>query len=150
MVDIGRYYSPDRFKSSSFWVLELGDHILGILALDASADATSQCPIGDTEKDTQSNSAAVIRHFWVEEPFRRTDIQDDLLVHALTHALQADPNKRIRELRAEDNQLSPYIGQALRKQGFRPIQDPDQVRNVGVLRWKITPMSLDRERWRAP
>jgi hypothetical protein len=150
LIDIQAYYS--RSPSSGFWLLELGKHVIGILAIDASTDSTSQDIIKDKQQVQYTKgtaSTAVIRHFFVEEQYRKTKIQDDLLIHSLKEAFVADKDKHIRTVIADEDQLASYIGRSLRQHGFNNIQGQyeERKRSVGILGWTISPCSLDRERW---
>ncbi|EIN13694.1 hypothetical protein PUNSTDRAFT_117396 [Punctularia strigosozonata HHB-11173 SS5] len=152
MRDIQAFYS--RSPSSAFWLLELGEHVIGLIAIDASPDSTSQAVIQDRQQTEGAltdgtSSDAVVRHFFVEEQYRKTKIQDDLLVHCLKEAFSADPNRRIRTVIADQSELAPYIARSLKEHGFRSAREnhPSRNRHVGILKWTISPCSLDRQRW---
>ncbi|KAI8995581.1 hypothetical protein BD414DRAFT_435611 [Trametes punicea] len=153
LVDIPAYYS--RSPSSGFWILEYGDRFVGMIALDASLDAESDQTVdsGSLKKDRSgqvkmtkgTSKVATIRHFYVEEPYRRAGMQDDLLEHALKHAFTSDT--RLESVRAADSPLRSYIGDSLRKHGFRLEKKAE---SVGALRWQNSIQILDRKRWSTP
>ncbi|KAI9063017.1 hypothetical protein FKP32DRAFT_1592982 [Trametes sanguinea] len=152
LVDIPAYYS--RSPSSGFWILEWGDRFVGMIALDASPDAEAdeQVALGSVKKDRAgqvkmtkgTSKVATIRHFHVEEPYRPAGMQDDLLSYALKHAFTADP--KLEAVRAHSSPLRGYIGDSLKKHGFRLEKKGER---VGALRWRNTVHILDRARWAA-
>lgn len=126
MHDILGYYS--RSPSSGFWILDYDNHFVGLIALDASA---------------QLAETAVVRHFYVDEVYRSSGVQVDLVKHAVQIAFDSDD--RILRINAPDSLLTPYIGSCLQEAGFvvdYPIEE------VGLFKWKIHMRTLEREVWK--
>ncbi|KAJ7597089.1 hypothetical protein C8J56DRAFT_919158 [Mycena floridula] len=123
--DIKAYYSVS--EASGLWILEYEDVFVGLIALDAS----------------ESSRTAIIRHFYVEEQYRRTDIQSDLLKHALKVAYTTDPS--LDSIQATVSSLTPYLGDCLRKAGFLKERT---VYSLGVFKWKTDMMCLKKNNWR--
>lgn len=143
--DLKEYY--DRSPSSGFWILEYGVRFIGIIALDASLDSTSDKPAASktTKKKAsakKSSPTATIRHFFVEEEYRGSDIQMDLLSYAVQHAFRSDDT--VRQIKASDSPLASYAKQALRSSGF---QLEEHVDKVGVFGWKLGVRTLERAEW---
>ncbi|RDB28443.1 hypothetical protein Hypma_015474 [Hypsizygus marmoreus] len=138
MFDILGYYS--RSPSSGLWILDYGDLFVGLIALDASNDSqlTTIGKAGGGTKGTAST--ATIRHFYVDEAYRTTGIQEDLLNHAVQFAFDADP--RVQQIRAPDSPLIPYVRASLRDAGF--VLD-EHTQRVGVLGWKLGMRVLDKK-----
>jgi predicted GNAT family acetyltransferase len=149
MSDILSYYS--RSPSSGFWILDYGNQFLGLIALDASYDSpstqsdSSQKSTGSAnEAATQRGSAktAIIRHFYIDEVYRGSGIQADLLGHAVQSAFDSDD--QVLRIRAPDSPLHPYIGSCLQEGGFA-IEHP--IEEVGLFRWNIVMRTLERGVW---
>lgn len=145
-MDIPKYYS--RSPASGFWLLEYADKPIGLIAVDASLDSTSDKSVqpgqGNIQYTKGTSSTATIRHFFVEEPYREASIQEDLLEHAVLHAF--DGNKTVEKIRVNDTPLKNYITKALNESGFRLEEKTER---VGVLRWQNCIRSVDRARWKA-
>jgi Acetyltransferase (GNAT) family len=149
VLNILGYYS--RSASSGFWILEYGERFVGLIALDASFDSTDDETINTktvTKKKRISNSkgtspTATIRHFYIDEPFRTSGIQSDLLIHAVQHAFGSDP--ALRRIRAPDSPLVPYARGALRQAGFQLDQHTEK---VGLLGWKLGMRILEKADWK--
>jgi hypothetical protein len=124
------YYS--RSPPSGFWILEYGVRFVGIIALDASLDSTSDEPA----------PTATIRHFFVEDEYRSSNIQADLLSYAVGHAFQSD--NIVQQIKASDSPLAPYARVALRSSGFQLEEYTDK---VGVFGWKLGVRILKRVEW---
>lgn len=131
LQDIPRYY---RDPSSGFWILESGDKYVGLIAIDAMQPAK-----GNSE---EAPKTAVIRHFHVEEPYRRVKAQDDLLKFAIDYGFKSDP--KLERIEAKDSPLIPYLRDCLRAQGFELDHHTKQ---VGLRKWKLGVRYLERERW---
>lgn len=150
MVEMDQYYS--RSPSSGFWLLELGQTFVGMIAIDASQDALSRKTVeegnagngGRSRKFSKGTSDTVmIRHFYVVEAYRRAGAQDDLLEFALQHAFKK--SKTVQRTRATPSPFMPYLGQALKKAGFTVIE---QGPKVGFIASKPTlTYELTRDRW---
>ncbi|KAF4623429.1 hypothetical protein D9613_001853 [Agrocybe pediades] len=128
--DITSYYSKQ--SSSGFWILELGDVFVGLIAVDAS----------QSFDQSSSGTSAAIRHFHVEEAYRTTKIQNDLLKHAVNQAF--DGNPKLNRIEALDSPFTPYIQQCLRESGF---QFARYIKEVGLLKWKLSIRYLERDAW---
>jgi GNAT superfamily N-acetyltransferase len=126
MHDILDYYS--RSPSSGFWILDYDDHFVGLIALDASA---------------QVAETAVVRHFYVDEVYRSSGVQVDLVRHAVQVAFDSDD--KILRINASDSPLTPYIGTCLQEAGFA-VEYP--IEEVGLFKWKIYMRTLEREVWK--
>ncbi|KAJ7070980.1 hypothetical protein C8F01DRAFT_1108574 [Mycena amicta] len=122
MNDFATYYS--RNPASGFWSLKLNDTFVGLVAIDANGiDAT-------------------IRHFFVQDPYPPSGVHKDLLKHALNHCFTAAPG--VQRIKATDSPLAPYASKALKEAGFIRAKD---VGTVGVLRWKMAEVALERDVW---
>jgi len=143
--DLKAYYS--RSPSSGFWILEYGVRFVGIIALDASPDSTWDGPstLTTTKRNAsvkKSSPTAIIRHFFVEEEYRSSEIQTDLLSYAVRHAFTSDDT--IQQIKASDSPLASYARQTLRSSGF---QLEDHTDKVGVFGWKLGVRVLERAEW---
>ncbi|KAJ3552059.1 hypothetical protein NM688_g4356 [Phlebia brevispora] len=125
LVDLENYYLH-RSPASGLWILELGSKFVGVIAIDASLDSLSEettisiakagKPKTKTNKSKEATSdVASIRHFYVQEEYRKVFIQDDLLEYALE---QTFSHRAVKSVRATESAVTPWVGQALRKQGF--------------------------------
>lgn len=101
---------------------------------------------GDEGKSSKrANSPATeatIRHFYVDEPFRSTGIQDDLLTHAIRHAFEISS---IKTIKTEGNPLVPYVQGALLSAKF---VRGSKIKSLGLFKWPLYEMELDRTRWK--
>jgi GNAT superfamily N-acetyltransferase len=137
MSDILAYYSYS--PSSGFWILDYGNQFLGLIALDASCDSVStQFPSGSEA----ASKTAIIRHFYIDEVYRGSGIQADLLKHAVQSAFGSDD--QVLRIRAVDSPLNSYIRSCLQGAGFA-IEHP--IEEVGLFRWKIDMRILERGVW---
>jgi hypothetical protein len=139
------YYG--RSPSSGFWLLEYGVRFIGIIALDASLDSTSDAPITATTTKrnvpvNMSSPTARIRHFFVEEEYRSSNIQADLLSYAVGHAFRSD--NTVQQIKASDSPLAPYARVTLQSSGFQLEEHTDR---VGLFRWKLGVRMLQRAEW---
>jgi len=132
--DIPGYY---RDPASGFWILESGDKYVGLIAIDST-----QLAKDDSKEDKKAPKTAVLRHFHVEEPYRKVKAQDDLLKFAIDHAFKSDP--KLERIEAKDSPLIPYLRDCLRAQGFELDHHTKQ---VGLRKWKLGVRYLERERW---
>ena len=146
LADSEAYYS--RSPASGLWILEYNERFVGLIAVDASSDsASTDIPFSPNDKDKKklsskgTSSLATIRHFYVEEPYRTTLVQDDLLKCALKYAFQEKTVERVRAMNAE---LTPYIGKSLQRHEF---SNKSLVETVGVFGWGVWEAALDRETW---
>ncbi|KAJ6503496.1 hypothetical protein C8R47DRAFT_1106320 [Mycena vitilis] len=129
--DIVSHYS--RSPASGFWILEYGEKFVGLIAIDAS---TSNSPTPET---------ATIRHFYIQEPYPASGVQEDLLSHALNHCFTSKPMRfNIQQIKAADSPLVPYARKALKEAGFVLENNTE---TVGVFRWKLGMRTLGRDVW---
>ncbi|KAI0078924.1 hypothetical protein K474DRAFT_1706112 [Panus rudis PR-1116 ss-1] len=149
-IDCVAYYN--RSPSSGFWFLEFSGRFVGLIAIDASKDSLSDEVVIKSSPDAANqnpdfsegtSSTARIRHFYVEEPYRSTSIQDDLLEHALTHTFTHSFN--IERVVAREESHVPYVGQALRRQGFRT---KSVLEKAGLFKWEVRELVLERANWK--
>jgi len=119
-------------------LLEYGEKFIGLIAIDSSAGASK----AKSNHAKGPSSVALIRHFYVEEKYRPSDIQSDLLDHAVKHAFGS--RNKIKSIRATDSPLSPYTRQCLRKAGFK--MEPEK-QKMGALRWEVGTSVLSRGQW---
>jgi len=152
LVDIPSYYS--RSPSSGFWILEYGDKFVGLIAVDASPDSTSDETITTSAPPTKfkdgkvkytkgTSKTATIRHFYVDEQYRQAGMQEDLLTHAVNRAFDSSPI--VQNIRAPDTPLRAYISKALQQQGFQLERKTEK---IGILRWQNSVRILNRETWK--
>lgn len=147
MADFAAYYS--RSPSSGLWILDYGSTFVGLIALDASLTATTNEPLAEqaTRRKAKihakgTSPTATIRHFYVVENYRSSNIQDDLLSHALSQAFQADST--LQRVQAVDSPLIGYVRHSLRKAGFQLEKHTEK---VGVFGWKIGTRVLERKEY---
>jgi hypothetical protein len=134
--NISAHYSRD--PGSGFWIFQHGDRIIGLIAVDASKKP-------DDDKSSANKSkgkTATIRHFYVDEAYRVTKIQEDLLDHAVKHSF-SDP--KVQRIEAFDSPLVPYLHACLRNAGFKFDHN---TKTVGLLKWSIGVRYLNRDEWK--
>lgn len=129
--DISAHYSRD--PGSGFWLLEYGDQIIGLIAVDAS---------NKPDKSSAKGKTATIRHFYVDEPYRVTNIQEDLLEHAVKRAF-SDP--KVQRIEAFDSPLVPYLRTCLQNAKF---QLDHNTKTVGLFRWSLGVRYLNKDEWK--
>jgi len=132
--NISAYYSRD--PGSGFWLLEYRDNFVGLIAVDASNKPDT------TSASDSKGKTATIRHFYVDEPFRVANIQEDLLQHAIKHAF-SDPE--VQRIEAFDSPLVPYLRTCLRSAGF---QLDHHTKKIGLLGWNLGVRYLNRDEWK--
>lgn len=151
MSDIPGYYS--RSAASGFWILEYGGLFVGLIALDANSEPSPDLPattstgakqqkVGKKQQAKGTTSTAIIRHFYVDDAYRSTGIQEDLLTHALRFAFDADPGLQV--VKAPDSPLIPYVRRCLRDASFALEEN---TRKVGVFGWQLGMRALGRDDW---
>lgn len=144
IVDIRSYYH--RSPASGFWILEYGETFIGFIALDASIDSESDSLASKETivraKEKGTSHIAAIRHFYVEEPYRVTGIQKDLLDHAVRHAFAS--GSTVQAIKSADSPLLLYIRECLRSAGF---QWQKHTTKVGVFGWKLGERLLEKNDW---
>ena len=126
IADIPGYYF-ERSPSSGFWLLQFKDKFVGLIAVDASLDSTHDETVLTGIKSNQdlknlkkkgTAKVATIRHFYVHEAYRSTNVQDDLIQFALDRAFGGD--KTVPEFRQFNDLHDPfptdvyYLGNILR------------------------------------
>ncbi|KAK7058920.1 hypothetical protein VNI00_001544 [Paramarasmius palmivorus] len=143
--DMLQYYS--RSPASGLWLLEYNGHPVGICALDASLDSekvalstTSERPDVSSKGTSQT---AVIRHFFIDEPYRKVDIQKDLLHHAIRHAFSAD--SKVQMIKMTCSSLTYYVTKGLKDEGFTLERETS---SLGVYGWKTGIWTLDKDRFK--
>ena len=135
--NISVHYSRDR--GSGFWLFEHEGQIIGLIAVDASNKPDD----GDKSSASKSKGkAATIRHFYVDEPYRVANVQEDLLEHAVKHAF-SDP--KVQRIEAFDSPLVPYLRACLRNAGF---QLGHNTKKIGILKWSLGVRYLNRDEWK--
>jgi GNAT superfamily N-acetyltransferase len=147
MSDILGFYS--KSPASRFLVLDYDKLPIGIIAIDASDTSrdTSGSEIrasseGSEKLGREKTSIATIRHFYVDEAYRRSGVQEDLLRHAIRHAFNSD--KAIQQIQVPYSSLLPYIPDCLGAAGFVSIGNPQE---IGIFNWKFGMQALNREVW---
>ncbi|KAI9460859.1 hypothetical protein BJY52DRAFT_1117599 [Lactarius psammicola] len=150
LLNIQTYYA--RSPASGLWLLEYGDKIIGMIAVDASLDASNDEPVTQqtgeqlTEalEQTGTSRIATIRHFFAEEAYRRVKIEDDLLEYAVDSTFRA--NNSVSTIRILASPLRPAILESLRRNRF---SKGDRVERIGMLGWEVYWYNLERSRWEA-
>jgi len=135
--NISAHYSRDL--GSGFWLFEHEDQVIGLIAVDASNKPD------DDDKSSAGKSKGItanIRHFYVVEPYRVANVQEDLLEHAVKHAF-SDP--KVQRIEASDSPLVPYLRACLRNAGF---QLDHNTKKIGILRWNLGVRYLSRDEWK--
>lgn len=149
LLDIQPYYA--RSPASGLWLLEYGDKIIGMIAVDASLDATNDEPVTqqtsgerlrESLEQTGTARIATIRHFFAEEAYRSVKIEDDLLEFAVDSTFTA--NRSVSTVRILASPLRPAILESLRRNRF---SKGDRVESIGMLAWEACWYNLERSRW---
>ncbi|KAA1468215.1 hypothetical protein DENSPDRAFT_380920 [Dentipellis sp. KUC8613] len=148
--DIQSYYS--RSPASGFWLLEYGeDRLIGLIAVDASPNATSDEVVTSGLSDTERNKllsskgtspVATVRHFFVEEGFRPAMIENDLLQFAIARTFEA--GDAVQTIRMAESSLRPHIVQCLKKNGF---EKGEAIATIGIASWALDWWELQRAKW---
>jgi len=129
--DFVNYYSGA--PGSGLWIIEYGERFVGFVAIDAKKDG----------KDARQTTEAHVRHFFIDEPYRCTGIQDDLLAYAIRYTFNAQSS--IDTIKAEGNPLVSYVEKALRSAGF--VQG-NKIGSMGLFKWQLYEMVLSRTQWK--
>ncbi|KAL0580400.1 hypothetical protein V5O48_001645 [Marasmius crinis-equi] len=132
-----------RSPASGLFVLEFDGNPVGIAAVDASLDAETKTVAPPNKTRARGTSeTAVLRHFYVDEPYRTVNIQNDLLQHALRHTFTAkSPPQRVK---AVCSSLTNYLEHCLKEEGFT-LQGAEG--SLGIFGWKTGIWVLERERF---
>jgi len=138
-----------------FFILEYGNKFIGLVAIDASKDSQSEQAfvkkseqghvLADKTKDfysTGTSSVATIRHFYVEERFRKSNVQQDMLAFAARHVFTTAQDVKV--LKASATPLLGYKYDSLRELGFSVDKQDGK---LGILGWRVDAMGLERARW---
>ncbi|KAF8589503.1 hypothetical protein K439DRAFT_1383386 [Ramaria rubella] len=145
------YYS--RSPASGFYILENNGKPIGLIALDASTSSPSVDNILKEKTKATTVDTAVIRHFFVEEVYRVSGIQNDLLEFAISRAFDANSSPLPRRVRIVNSDLDSYKAATLRAAKFHSISDWSSNEplewNVGVFRWKNRWVEVTREEWKS-
>ncbi|KAG6381214.1 hypothetical protein JVT61DRAFT_5617 [Boletus reticuloceps] len=152
-ANLQKYYT--RSPSSGLFILEYGSKFIGLVAVDASKDSQSeQSFTKKTEKrhvlagkidhfySSGTSSVATIRHFYVEERFRKSNVQQDILAFVARHVFTTAQDVKV--IKASATPLLGYKYSSLRELGYSVEK---QVGKVGILGWRVDAMSLERARW---
>ncbi|KAK7463630.1 hypothetical protein VKT23_005569 [Stygiomarasmius scandens] len=129
LSDISGHYAQS--PSSGFWILDYGDRFVGLIAVDAYQ------PEANRTSDT-----VIIRHFYVEEPYRAAGVQQDLLEHAIRHVFNSDPT--VQRVETTTSELTRYAQKVLSDLGFRLAE---RQQRVGILGWQLERRVLERSDW---
>ncbi|KAG5653064.1 hypothetical protein H0H81_002444 [Sphagnurus paluster] len=143
MSDMVAYYS--RSPASGFYLCEYGGLFVGLVGLDAAPQPSSTAPITTDVKNSSkpaASSIAIIRHIYVDEAYRSTGIQEDLLAHALRVAFGAEPALQVVE--APESPLLPYVSNCLEDASFGRQENTQK---IGVFGWQLGVRSLKRADW---
>ncbi|KAF8445988.1 hypothetical protein L210DRAFT_3391951 [Boletus edulis BED1] len=152
-ANLQKYYT--RSPSSGLFILEYGSKFIGLVAVDASKDSQSEQSFTKrTEKghvlagkidhfySSGTSSVATIRHFYVEERFRKSNVQQDILAFVARHVFTNAQDVKV--IKASATPLLGYKYSSLRELGCSVEK---QVGKVGILGWRVDAMSLKRARW---
>lgn len=141
MRDIHAHYT--RSSASGFWILEYGDRLIGLIAIDASPESSPKDRQDKKGKGKDITSPiATLRHLYVDEPYRAIAMQKDLLDHAIKHTFISSVT--VQSIKAADSPLISYIRLGLREAGFELRKN---TKTVGLLGWKLGERVLERETW---
>ena len=150
LMNIEAHYA--RSAASGFWLLQLGDRIIGMVGIDASLDATNDEPVTQQSqerlkasiKQKGTSRVATIRHFFAEEAYRSVNIEDDLLQFALESTFSAD--KAVKSVRVTASPLRPAVLESLQRNKFTR---GDRVGTIGIRNWEVYWYTMERSQWEA-
>lgn len=150
MQDPLKHYSLT--PASGFYVLENKQKPIGLIALDASSTPTPSRTGSEAKGEVNATAAtAIVRHFFVEEAYRITNIQLDLLEYALSRAFSARSSPHRVRIICSD--LDTYKADALRAATFHPVSKWDgngsQEWKVGVFGWPYRWIEITKDEWSA-
>lgn len=145
MKDLMTYYSQS--PASGFYVLEHQKDSIGFIALNANPSTPSK------KKQNISAEIAYIQHFYMEEMYRSTGVQSDLVEFALNRAFNPDNLGNPKRVRVLCSDVEPYKMAAFRKAKFHPVSKwegdgPSQWKS-GIYTWKNVWLEVTREEWHA-
>jgi len=159
VLDIQRYYS--HASGSGFFVLSFKKNPIGCVAVDT---AKPQRDLRDTEDlvpgpdgtanavdiPKQPSSAALVRHFHLDAPYRRTGVASDLLAHAMNFAF-AEP--AVQSVYWQTSPLATGNITVFTEAGFKSSSgvpgrvDLDQQKGDGLFKWKPCWFEISRNEW---
>jgi len=145
MADLVAYYS--RSPASGFYVLDYNGKALGLIGLDANVPAQA-----GSKSKAKSTETALVRHFFIEEPYRGTGIEEDLLEYAVSRAFTSKtPPQRIQML---VNDLQPYRKTAAKAANFHPVTVWDNSKGpkewkAGIYQWQNTWLEINKDEWKS-
>jgi len=150
LLNIQAYYA--RSPASGLWILELGDKIIGLIAVDASLDAKNDEQVTQQASEqlrtsirkTGTSRVATIRHFFAEEAYRRVNVEDDLLEFAVESTFNGD--RAVKSIRMLAPPLRPAILDSLRRNKFAK---GDLEGTGGIQSWELYWYTLERSQWEA-
>ncbi|THH34063.1 hypothetical protein EUX98_g52 [Antrodiella citrinella] len=137
LIKIKDYYA--RSPSSCLFIIEYGDKFVGFIAVDASPDSTSNEVMVNPDSMAKvsytkgTSDVAVIRHFFVDTPYRVANMQADLLQFALQQVFTSSP--KVKTVKGLETTVVPYSGKALRAEGFKEESVLDTSSNLQILDW---------------
>jgi len=148
LLNIQAHYA--RSPASGFWLLELGDKIIGLIAVDASRDASNDELVTQqvrerlktSIKQTGTSRVATIRHFFAEEAYRHVNIEDDLVEFAIESTFNGD--RAVESIRMLASPLRPAILNCLRRNKF---VKGERAETGGIQRWGVDWYTLERSQW---
>ncbi|KAI0030671.1 hypothetical protein K488DRAFT_79531 [Vararia minispora EC-137] len=152
MLDIPTYYA--RSPASGFFILQWGDKIIGLAAVDASYNSTNDTPLTKGVKlDAQqtkdlltgkgTSKVVTIRHFFSEEGYRSAGIEEDLIQNAIRKAFS---DAKVQTIRVSVSPLKRTFIKCLRKSHFVEGESDGK---LGPFGWEWRWYTLDREKWEA-
>lgn len=160
-----------RSPASGFWLLDFNKKFVGLIAVDASINSLVEYELPSKKKEKESSTAqdspgsnkkdkkekdnkttsgtsagtstvAQIRHFYVEDAYRRTNVQFDLLLFATRHAFTTA--KSLERIRCKASPLNSYVVEALKELGFEAVENG---KKIGIFGWQEKVYEVRRERW---
>ncbi|KAJ3985655.1 hypothetical protein F5890DRAFT_1508703 [Lentinula detonsa] len=135
MINLQEYYS--KSPASGLWILEFAGRLVGIIALDAS-------PFDKINSNQKVHDTAILRHIYVDEQYRPTGIQKDLINYALQNAFTTS-NSAVTQVKASSSPLRDYVRKALDETGFKYEGVSE---NIGLFRWKMSNRVLTKDEWK--
>ncbi|KIK71056.1 hypothetical protein GYMLUDRAFT_312766 [Collybiopsis luxurians FD-317 M1] len=142
MVRLGDYYS--KSSASGIWILEYAGRIVGLIAADASLNSDVDTISSTTKINIKrgTSKTAVIRHIYVDEPYRSTGVQDDLIEFALQSLFSS--NSSVLSVKTTSSPLRAYVEKALNEAGFK-FEGISET--AGLLKWKVSKRVMTRDEW---
>jgi hypothetical protein len=148
MQDPVKHYSLS--PASGFYILENEQKSIGLIALDASLPHPSSGKASKTKAGTTAETA-IIRHFFVEELYRTSGVQADLLEFAVSRAFAANSSPQPLRVRVVSSDLESYKAATLQAAKFHPISNWDSSEprewKVGVYGWRSRWVEIIRQEW---